>query len=172
MLSAVEPIIKSYAFNLEYARNLVSDIREDVLYRSIDKGLDNHPAFTLGHLCVASALIAQELGAPYDIPARWDEFFRRRGPGDPRTPGAHEDGMPSKSELLSEFKRQHERVAALTAQLSSEALSRPVAWRFDDRFPALCDYLAFMCVTHEAMHLGQLAAWRRAAGMESALARL
>jgi hypothetical protein len=56
--------------------------------------------------------------------------------------------------------------------LPDVAFGRPVEWRFDNYYPSLADYLYFMCVTHEAMHLGQLAAWRRAAGLDSALARL
>ncbi len=52
------------------------------------------------------------------------------------------------------------------------SLDAPVEWRFDGTLPTLADAAVFLAVTHEAQHLGQLAAWRRALGLPSALAAL
>ena len=55
---------------------------------------------------------------------------------------------------------------------SPEKWLEQVEWRFGDYLPTLLDLTQFMCVTHEAMHLGQLSAWRRGRGLPSALALL
>jgi hypothetical protein len=49
-------------------------------------GLVNHPAFTLGHLISGSALLAEDLGAVFEMPDHWADLFLRKGPGDPRKP--------------------------------------------------------------------------------------
>ena len=56
--------------------------------------------------------------------------------------------------------------------LEESRFTEPATWRFSAHMPTLGDLLYFMCVTHEAMHLGQLAAWRRAMDLPSALAKL
>ena len=42
--------------------------------------------------------------------------------------------------------------------------------KFDGEFPTVAGAALFLAVTHEALHLGQVAAWRRARGLPSALA--
>ena len=172
MILALEPISRAYEFNLTYAKELVSDVSDELLYRSFGDGTTNHPGFTLGHLSVASALIAEHLGQPYSLSNEWDEWFRRRGPGDPRRPSQFVKQMPSKAELIEELSLQHRKVSFSFDQLDQKDLTQEAEWRFSGYFPSLTDYLTFMCITHEAMHLGQVAAWRRAAGLESSLARL
>ena len=51
-------------------------------------------------------------------------------------------------------------------------LDKKVKWRFSEYMPTMLDLITFMCINHEAMHLSQLAAWRRAMGLPSALASL
>ena len=169
MHAVLLPIVRQYDFNLVHAEKLVEDVRPDQMTRTPTKGLENHPAFTLGHLVSGSALLVGDLGGSPDMPAGWSELFQRNGPGDPRRPDPDPDRYPSKGELLRELERQHGRAKDLMADLDGEALSRPFRWRFSGRMPTLLDLIAFMCVQHEAMHLGQLAAWRRAVGLGSAL---
>ncbi|HSH00068.1 MAG TPA: DinB family protein [candidate division Zixibacteria bacterium] len=171
-IDPVGPILTAYAFNLKYAGQLVTDVPPDLLYRSYGPGTENHPAFTLGHLVIASALMAEYLGDAYDVPEGWDALFRRKGPGDPRRPDTGPAGAPSKQDLLSALTVRHQRVAEIVTGLSAEDLTRRSSWRFSDHFPRMIDLIQFMCVTHEAMHLAQAGAWRRVAGLDSALARL
>ena len=165
-------LIKSYDLNLRYARELVEDVLDEQMTQSPYAGLENHPAFTLGHLTTAAALMAKYLGEPYDLNPEWDKLFRRKGPGDPRMPDPNASLYPTKSALLAELTRQHQRVEQLVTNLDESDLEKPTKWRFSHHLPTLGDLLYFMCVTHEAMHLGQLAGWRRAMGLPSALARL
>jgi len=77
--------------------------------------------------------------------------------------------------LLAELGRQHSRVERAWRRKLAEGeaggsgLAAPLEWRFGEALPALSDVVVFLAVSHEAMHLGQLAAWRRARGLPSAL---
>jgi hypothetical protein len=172
MPDLIETISKAYSFNLAYAKELVNDVPDDMIYRRFGDGAVNHPGFTIGHLCVGSALVAEHLGRQYSLSREWDDWFRRRGPGDPRLPSPHSEEMPSGNELVSMLTKQHQAVESCLGGLDHGALQEKTEWRLKRHFPSLLDYLAFMCISHEAMHLGQVAAWRRAAGLDSALARL
>ncbi|MCB0760051.1 MAG: DinB family protein [Flavobacteriales bacterium] len=166
-----EAIIHQYDFNLAYARELIFDVSDEQMTVIPAIGLENHPAFTLGHLVAGSADLNRDLGGEFSIPEGWDALFVRVGPGDPRLPNLDRD-YPSKVELLEELHRQHERVKNHLRLASENELAQPITWRFSTYMPTLGEVVMFMCVNHEAMHLGQLAAWRRAMGFNSALARV
>lgn len=67
---------------------------------------------------------------------------------------------------------KHETVEKLIKDLPEHRLQEKTDWRFSNYFPKLGDLIMFMCVTHESMHLGQLAGWRRVLGYDSALGKL
>jgi hypothetical protein len=165
-------LIRSYQFNLKYAYELVADIDDAMMCTSPGKGFENHPAFTLGHLVTAAALTVKYLGGPYKLQPGWEELFRRKGPGDSRLPELNFGQYPKKDILLAELTQQHQAVEEVITDLDENRFKEPAHWRFDDHMPTLGDLLYFMCVSHEAMHLGQLAAWRRAMNLPSALANL
>ena len=168
----IESIIVQYDFNLKYASALVHDLKEDQMTIIPANGLDNHPAFTLGHLVSGSALLAEDLGAAFEMPGDWVDLFLRKGPGDPRKPNPDKSKYPSKHLLLRELEDQHNKVKNLLNNIDKKKLSENIQWRFSIYMPTLLDIIVFMCVNHEAMHLGQLAAWRRAMGLNSALGTL
>ena len=165
-------LIYSYQFNLRYARELVCDLNEYQMTTTPSSGLENHPAFTLGHLVSGAALTAKYLGGGYFLPESWEALFKRMGPGDARLPDQDSSKYPSKSKLLQELEKQHQRVESLILDLNESDWDSPVIWRFKEYLPTLGDLILFMCITHENMHLGQLAAWRRAMGLPSALGKL
>ncbi|KAA3633632.1 MAG: DinB family protein [Bacteroidetes bacterium] len=166
----IDNIIRQYDFNLLYAKNLVADLSEDQMTMVPSKGFENHAAWTIGHLVTGSAMIAEDLGAPFEIPGNWGDLFLRRGPGDPRKPDPDLSKYPSKDVLVQELEKQHNKVKKYLIKIEKTQLDKPLKWRFNDHMPTLLDVVVFMCVNHEAMHLGQLAGWRRALGMPSALA--
>ncbi|MGB5847034.1 MAG: DinB family protein [Ignavibacteriaceae bacterium] len=168
----IESIIAQYDFNLEYAKALVNDLTGDQMTIIPATGLDNHPAFTLGHLVSGSALLAEDLGAAFEMLEDWVDLFLRKGPGDPRKPDLDKSKYPSKHLLLRELESQHNKVKMLLNNLDERKLSEIIKWRFSNYMPTLLDIIVFMCINHEAMHLGQLAAWRRAMGLTSALGTL
>jgi hypothetical protein len=165
-------ILNPYRFNLAYAVDLVSDVDGDKMYVTPSAGLENHPGFTLGHLVSGSALVAKYLGEECAMPDGWVELFQRNGPGDPTLPTNDAPNLPFKSELLDELKQKHELVERLVVACDAARFSAPCDWRFGRYFPTVGDMLTFMCVTHEAMHLAQVAAWRRGMGYASSLGRL
>jgi hypothetical protein len=165
-------LLNLYHFNLKYAHMLVEDVEEKFMTHSPSTGLENHPAFTLGHLISAAALTSKYLGGPYTFDPKWEQLFRRRGPGDPTLPEKNAALYPSKETLLTELTIQHKVVSDLILNLAEARFKEFTKWRFDEQMPTLGDVLFFMCVTHESMHLGQLAAWRRAMDLPSALGKL
>ena len=167
-----DQILKPYRFNLKYAYDLVSDVDDDQMYFTPSPGLENHPGFTLGHLVTGSVLVADDLGVDCSWPEGWDEFFLRKGPGDPRLPVSDAPNLPSKEVLLRELDEKHRIVEQSILALDDAKFAEPCKWRYESYFPTEGDMLMFMCVTHEAMHLAQVAAWRRAMGLPSSLARL
>ena len=166
----IQQIVNQYDFNLNYANELVSDVPDAHMTTKPAAGLDNHPAFTLGHLISGSADLARDLGGKFEMPDGWEDLFVRMGPGDPRIPEADSTKYPAKSALLKELEKQHNYVKRLLHDATPAMLNEPLTWRFSNFMPTLGDVVVFMCINHEAMHLGQLAAWRRAMGLNSALA--
>lgn len=165
-------IIRQYDFNLAYAKELVRDLDEMQMTEIPAEGLVNHPAFTLGHLISGSAMMAEDLGDTFEIPQGWKELFLRKGPGDPAMPEKDISKFPAKKDLLAELEKQHNKVKAILHTKSTEELNEAISWRFKSMMPSLLDLTVFMCINHEAMHLGQLAAWRRAMKLPSALGRM
>ncbi len=165
-------VLAGYAWNLRYAEALVADLAPEQWTLSLGPGLENHAAWTLGHLVTGSDLMADEFGLARTCDETWIELFERRGPGDPRLPHADADIYPTGTTILDALQTQHARVAQRFAELVPAQLDAAVEWRFDGEFPTTHLLSLFMLVSHEAMHLGQLAAWRRAQGLPSALAAM
>ncbi len=167
-----ELILKQYQFNLTFAAKLVEDVPQKLMSIEAGKGLENHPSFTLGHLATASAMTVEDLGGVYEVPEGWKDLFQRKGPGDPRQPSKDLSLYPSKEILLAELKHQHLKVEAIFEHADEKIFLSPFGWRFKSYFPTTLDLVAFMCISHQSMHLSQLSAWRRAMGLPSALAAL
>ena len=172
MKDAINAIIKQYDFNLLYAQALVKDVSAEQMTFVPGAGLLNHPAFTLGHLVTGSAMMAEDLGAPMEMPKGWAELFQRKGPNDQSRPDHDANKYPEKIVLLAELEHQHEKVKSLLMLADDALLSETTKWRFRENMPAMIDVVTFMCINHEAMHLGQLAAWRRAMNLPPALMTL
>ncbi len=165
-------LLQAYAWNLQYARQLTADLSPDQWTHHGGAGLENHATWTLGHLVTGSDILAEDLGLEREVSARWRELFERRGPGDPRLPSRDVAAFPAGERVLAELERQHRRVSERWGKMTEEELAQPIEWRFDGHLPTVAGVALFLAVTHEALHLGQLAAWRRALGLPSALANL
>jgi len=168
----IDQIISQFDFNLLYTRELVKDISDDQMTVIPFTGLENHPAFTLGHLVTAKAMLNEDLGGEYEIPQGWKELFQRNGPGDPRYPENDISQYPSKTTLINELGIQHQKVVLNLKKIELSKLDEKVEWRFDKYFPSMMDIVMFFCINHYAMHISQLASWRRAMELPSALAKL
>ncbi len=172
MKEAITAIIRQYDFNLLYAKALVEDLSAEQMTFIPAAGLLNHPAFTLGHLVTGSAMMAEDLGAEGYLPGGWPELFQRKGPNDQTRPDADVTKYPSKNELTLELEKQHEKVKKALTTINADRLNEEVKWRFGKHMPSMLDLVMFMCISHESMHLGQLAAWRRAMELPAILGTL
>ncbi len=153
-----------YKFNLTYAQKLVADVPDDQFCMQPAAGkVLNHPAFVLGHLAWASkrALGYATKGAPADV-----EGADLYGMG--ATPQADRARYPSKEKLLGALEEAHASLAAAIAKAKPDLLNQPAPEKVRGRFPTLAHLLMHMLTTHEATHLGQLSAWRRAKGLPPA----
>jgi hypothetical protein len=126
-------------------------------------GARNHPAWTLGHLLFVEAKGAKALGLSPELPARWDERF---APGS--EPNSDRRRYPSKAELFDHLARLRLTLLkhvedSTPADLERHVPASPVLGTCATRGDVLL-YLSW----HEGYHNGQLAVWRRAAGIGQA----
>ena len=157
-----ENILHAYAFNLGYARKLVGDVPDERMAEQ-PAGIPNHAAWIIGHLANTCDFAGQQLGLDPISPNQWAERF-----GNGSVPVADRSKYPAKAALLKALEDGHARVAEALGKADPKALEaenpveglRPAA-------PTVRDLLTFILTTHEAIHLGQLSAWRRAAGFGS-----
>ena len=152
-----------YGFNLGFAEKLVKDLSAEQMAVQ-PGGVINHPAWSLGHLVVTGNHLGQLLGLESNLPEGWSETFKTGG-----EPSGDVSAFPSKEEILGAFKEQHAR--------NAEAANNSDASRFAEahpdegtrkHFPTVGDMIVFLMTSHEMLHLGQIAAWRRAMGLGSA----
>lgn len=159
-------------FNMAFARALTEDVPDEKMCNMPSKGLENHPAWTIGHLVTGAGLTAKLLGEDYGVSEDWDALFRRTGPGDPAMPSINASDYPPISALLHALNEQHEKIKRMIDLQPATFWSEEKSWRFAHRFACRYDLIAFLIMQHESMHLGQLNAWRRAMGYDSAFAKL
>ena len=162
----LQQVLRVYGMNLKLAELHVRDLTAAQMVEQ-PGGVINHPAWTLGHLAAVADNLAKLLGLESTFPEAWRAAAMPGG-----TPTGNAADYPSKQQLLEQLTAQHERVAAALAKVDAERLAQPHPnERARERFPTVGDYAVALMTTHEAGHLGQLAAWRRAMGLPSATGR-
>ncbi len=158
---------KLYSVMLGYARLLTKEIDEAQMDVQPCAGM-NTPRWVLGHLSLCTDYALQLLGKPTRLPAEWHQRF---GPGS-SVPKAGEAGVPKKQELLEALAAGHAAASAASESVTAEQLApkHPVEIKFvKELFPTVGELVAHLFTTHEAIHLGQLSAWRRSMGMPGVL---
>ncbi len=168
----IDAVLRQYAWNLAYADHLTRDVPPELWAESGGPGLENHPAWTLGHLVTGSAMVAEELGVDAAVPEAWVELFQRQGPSDRRLPDTDAERYPPRDEVFDRLASLHADVTAAVRGVDAAFLAGTEEWRFDGFLPTNADTLLFMLVAHENVHLGQLGCWRRRFGLPSAMAAM
>lgn len=157
----LEHVLYVFQFNLNYLKTQVAEIPEEKMANQ-PKDLPNHPAWTLGHVATSCALGASFFGVEMPFSKNWIDLYKKGS-----TPLAERQSYPSKAELLKTLEQQHKILAEaisnadpklLTSQLPDETRRQ--------RFPKTGDFICFLMTAHESIHIGQLADWRRAMGMD------
>lgn len=159
----VNAILGSWAMQRDYAARLTADLSEaDMVSQPVPGVVMNHPAWVFSHLSLyPPTLVAMLRGA------KEGEF------ADPIKSPYGKDSRPTgdaaayrpKRELLAAYFAGHDELARELEGADPAVLARPIPLaRWEKRFPCIADALVHLMLDHEAGHLGQVSAWRRAGG--------
>jgi hypothetical protein len=158
MLQLAAPLFEQ---NLVYARKLVADLGdEQMTAQPVGSCVLNHAAFVTGHLAWVCDFGATLLGESAAIDPNWRDMFSLIA-----KPVADRSVYPSKAVLVKAFEDAHTRLVNVALAAKPETLQQLPPERFRSRFPTLAHVMLHMLTNHEAVHLGQLSAWRRACGL-------
>lgn len=156
----IDHILRSHALTLDYLRRLVADLDDGQLTLQ-PAGAVNHPAWVLGHLIYTCQLIGGKVGLPPWLAAHWADCF-----GTGTAPLADRAAYPGKAELLDALDDARRRLADRLTALGEAGLAVPLPdARFRDTFPTAGHAVLHILVAHAAVHVGQVTAWRAAAGL-------
>ena len=157
-----EHLLFTFQFNLGHLESLVKDLTAEQMVQQ-PHGVVNHPAWTLCHLASAANHTGVALGLESTFPEDWEAAAKTGG-----VPSADASAYPSKEALLAELKKQHERVAEAVANADQAIFAKEYPDEGTRKyFPTIGDFVDYLLSAHEANHIGQVAAWRRAMGLPS-----
>ncbi len=164
--------LSNYRELREYACRLVADLSDADMVRQPDRVVPagpsspssplqamNHAAWILSHLAAYAPVVAAILRAEPAYDPLNHEHGRNSAPVS--DPAAY---LP-KAELIAHYCRVYDDAAAALETCPPARLLEPTPierWR--PRFPIIADLPVQFLVKHNATHLGQLSAWRRACG--------
>ena len=152
-------VVQIARLNMRYAEANLTDIPEEK-FTALPTGLVNHPAWIVGHIVLAAERTIQILGGQAACTDECAALFQV-------PPAADAGPFPAKDELMAALTDCYGRLEKAFEAASDEQLAQPLP---DDAmrevFPTVGDMAIGVLTLHPALHLGQLAAWRTAMGME------
>lgn len=124
-------------------------------------GVVNHPAWTVGHLAVGIDMALELMGEATVCPAGWSE---KHAPGN--VPSDDRSMYAGKDELMERYNAAHAALVAAVGKADEAvyAAEMPVE-AYREFFPTIGHAVMYMLMSHEPAHVGQVAVWRRAAGL-------
>ena len=160
-----ESLLRVYRLCHGYTHQLMKEVEDDRMVEQPVAGM-NHPAWILGHLAVVGFRGVTRLTGSDTMPRGYMELF---APGS--VVQAERDVYPPRQELLDAYDAAHASFETAVTDATQEQWNAPnTASRWlQVLLPTTGDMITHMMSTHEATHIGQLSAWRRAAGMPGVL---
>lgn len=154
-----DQLLFSYQWGVDTFERLVADIADEQFAAQPVEGI-NHPAWLLGHVSVYDTVIAKMLrGESFDNP--WDAPCGKNS-----SPVADRSAYASKDEILRVRREGVEQAVEAITTAPPEAWSAPFEHpTWGKQFQVVAPAVTFLATTHQALHLGQLSGWRRAAGL-------
>ena len=153
-------VLHSFAYALDYLRELVADVAPADMVAQ-PHGILNHPAWTIGHLTHSCELLAEVVGVPAWLPA---DFARRFGTGS--VPLADPNRYEPKDQALAILRDAQARLTQAVERLDDAFLDQAFPEpSYRPKYPTLRHALTQVMVGHAAMHVGQVTVWRRAMGL-------
>lgn len=143
-------------------------------------GLPNHVAWNLGHLALTMHRACQKIREGHALPAAdFIEGGTKTGGGDSRRfaaesvsfgsePVADAKQYPGLARSVEIYNNAVDAVAAVIRATPDDALSEVVDWGAGMKLPKAM--MALRMMTHNGMHIGQVADLRRALGFKSIFA--
>ena len=151
-----------FLYMLGYLKKLVVDIDDARLSEQPAKGM-NPPLWILGHLAMVNDYALKYLGRSGECPQAWHDAF---GPGSSAESAS--SPKPTKAELLASIDSTTLGIVTAAKSASPEAMAKPHGIDFLEKgIPTTGDLITHIMTSHIGIHLGQLSAWRRAAGLPS-----
>lgn len=145
--------------NLGYAQQNLADIPEDQ-FSALPPGLVNHPAWIVGHIVMANEEVIGMLGGEAACTDECTALFQA-------PPAADAGPFPAKADLMAALTDSFARLEKAFEAASDDDLAKPLPNdQMREIFPTVGDMVVGVLTLHPAIHLGQLAAWRTAMGME------
>jgi uncharacterized damage-inducible protein DinB len=123
-------------------------------------GAHNHPAWTLGHLLYVESMGATAIGLSADLPPRWGERFATGS-----VPRPERALYPSKAELFDHLGRLRLALLTRVEGMSAGDVERPAPPSPVLGKSATWGDVLMYLTWHEGYHNGQIAVWRRDAGI-------
>jgi hypothetical protein len=161
MADLTEAVYRVSEIMVAYAKKLVADIPAERMCEQPASGM-NHPLWILGHLTFSLDRMAKMLGAESHVDQDWADVF---SPG--TRPSTDVSRYPSKDDVLAAFEAARQRLVTAVKQTPDEVLAREFPHeQFRSLLPTIGIAVTQVLTAHLGMHLGQLSAWRRAAGMK------
>ncbi len=157
----IDPLLLCWEKNLDYAKRLVDDIRDERMVFQPGPGV-NHPAWILSHLNLYHPVIVDLIqGKDFDDP-KHHRYGMLSKPVNDRSE------YPAKDELIGSFVQGHQAVVEALGSADPAALNAPVTLeRWKNTFKTVHVALGYLMILHESVHLGQFSAWRRVQGLRS-----
>lgn len=159
MRELVNALSRQWKLNGDYGLSLTADLNAADFVDQPTPGA-NHPAWILSHLNTYHVPIAGVV--------RNEAFADPRGAtfGMGSKPVADASVYKSPQALREDFAAGHALVQKALDEATDKALMQPtVLERWRERMPLTAEALMYLMVRHEALHLGQLSAWRRLRGL-------
>ena len=166
-------IADSCRLAMSYTEKLLQGIPNEMFARFASPGgqsvASNHPAFVLGHLTLYPPRIIRAWGQErglVDVPTSFETVFSKDA-----TCEDDPDGViyPHRDTIVEAYFHGYRTIIERLRELDDEILQRPNPNEtMAPRFPTLGSMHAFYCGGHLMVHLGQLSAWRRMAGLGAA----
>ncbi|MEO1496033.1 MAG: DinB family protein [Planctomycetota bacterium] len=151
----LKPAINTLRFLRDYGDSLLADISASEFADQPVPGM-NPPAWIVGHMAYALDRHATLVGLEPKL-ARWKDLFAKGS-----SPGG--SPYPHKDNLVSAWREAIDRLIAGVEAAPDETLAGPNEYLPTEKLPTVGDFLTYSMAGHTATHLGQLSAWRRAAG--------
>lgn len=154
--------LTQYAFQGQLLQTLMRDIADADLARQPCPGM-NHPAWIVGHLALISDLSLVPHGHTLLTPEAERALYRSGS-----EPQPDRSLYPAKSVLVERLAAIHDQMLQTVPRISADFLSQPHGLPMEalKALPTHGHLLSHVLTTHEALHLGQLSAWRRAMGFK------